>query len=245
MEKKYCEKFEVRFHEVDFKGKAKLFTIMDYIQQTGEDHAIRLGIGFDQMLEKNLIWVVSRMKLKMKKYPSVGDEVVIKTELAGREKLFWVRRFYIENSEGEVLGSAVIYYLILDAATKFPQKPTVCPVDINVDVKDEEYNKLVKIRMPGEPIEEGNRGLYYNYIDANNHVNNARYVSFVEDFFSLGWHKNYDISEIQINYVKEIKVEDKLRLNKYIGDVESKVYFINGTSEESSQEFFQCKLTYR
>lgn len=245
METTYREKFIVKFHEVDFKGKVKLFTIMDYIQHVAEVHGTSLGLGFEGMMEKGLFWVVSRMKLNMDRYPGAGEEIIIQTELAGREKIFWTRRFIIMDSDENVIGSALLYYLILDMATRFPQKPTVCPVDINVDVDNKGHEPLKKIKMQGEAVEELNRVLYYNEIDANNHVNNARYVSFVEDFFPLEWHKNHDIASIQINYIKEIKAEDKLKMNKFANDTEANIYYINGTNEDASQEFFQCKITYR
>lgn len=246
MQMTHREKFTVKFHEVDFKGKVKLFTIMDYIQHTAEVHGTSLGLGFENMMKHGLFWVVSRMKLNMYRYPRACEEVTIQTELAGCDKLFCVRRFTILDGSDNEIGNAVLYYLMLDSTTKFPQKPKVCPIEIvNVDVNEKGHEALKKLKMPGEAVEVHPRSLYYNEIDANNHVNNAKYVSFVEDCFSLEWHEEYEIANIQINYVKEIKANDKLKLNKYIDETESNVYFVNGTNEDSTVEFFQCKISYR
>lgn len=246
MKMTHREKFVVKFHEVDFRGKVKLFTIMDYIQHTAEVHGTSLGLGFENMMNHGLFWVVSRMKLNINRYPGACEEVIIDTELAGCEKLFCVRRFTILDGNENVIGNAVLYYLMLDAKTKFPQKPKVCPIEIvNVDVDNKGHESLKKLKMPGDPVEVINRALYYNEIDANNHVNNARYVSFVEDCFSMEWHKNHEISSMQINYIKEIKAEDTLQLNRYEDKKEQDTYFINGTNEDSSLEFFQCQISYR
>lgn len=246
MKMTHREKFTVKFHEVDFKGKVKLFTIMDYIQHTAEVHGTSLGLGFENMMNHGLFWVVSRMKLNMDRYPGPCEDVIIDTELAGCDKLFCVRRFTIMDGNENVIGNAVLYYLMVDIQTKFPQKPKVCPIDIvNVDVENKGHEVLKKLKMPGEPIEVINRSLFYNDIDANNHVNNAKYVSFVEDYFSIDWHKNHEISSLQINYVKEIKADDLLKLNKYEDKSEADTYFINGANGENSLEFFQCKLNYR
>lgn len=246
MKMTHREKFVVKFHEVDFRGKVKLFTIMDYIQHTAEVHGTSLGLGFENMMNHGLFWVVSRMKLNINRYPGACEEVIIDTELAGCDKLFCVRRFTILDGNENVIGNAVLYYLMLDAKTKFPQKPKVCPVEIvNIDVDNKGHESLKKLKMPGDTVEVLNRALYYNEIDANNHVNNARYVSFVEDCFSMEWHKNHEISSMQINYIKEIKAEDTLKLNRYEDEKEQDTYFINGTNEDSSLEFFQCQVNYR
>lgn len=246
MKMTHREKFTVKFHEVDFKGKVKLFTIMDYIQHTAEVHGTSLGLGFENMMNHGLFWVVSRMKLNMERYPGPCEEVTIETELAGCDKLFCVRRFRILDEKESVIGNAVLYYLMVDSNTKFPQKPKACPVEIvNIDVDNKGHESLKKLRMTGEAIEVADRKLYYNEIDANKHVNNARYVSFVEDCFDLQWHENHEITNMQINYLKEIKAEDKLKLNKYLGDEDSNTYFISGTEGDSSVEFFQCKVAYR
>lgn len=246
MKMTHREKFVVKFHEVDFRGKVKLFTIMDYIQHTAEVHGTSLGLGFENMMNHGLFWVVSRMKLNINRYPGACEEVIIDTELAGCDKLFCVRRFTILDGNENVIGNAVLYYLMLDAKTKFPQKPKVCPVEIvNIDVDNKGHESLKKLKMPGDTVEVLNRALYYNEIDANNHVNNARYVSFVEDCFSMEWHKNHEISSMQINYIKEIKAEDTLKLNRYEDEKGQDTYFINGTNEDSSLEFFQCQVSYR
>lgn len=242
----YREKFIVKFHEVDFRGKIKLFTIMDYIQHTAEAHGTSIGLGFENMMNHGLFWVVSRMQLNMERYPGAYEEIIVETELAGCEKLFCVRRFTILDGNENIIGNAVLYYLMLDVITKFPQKPKVCPIDIaNLGVENRGNESLKKLKMPDEIVQVMDRKLYYNEIDANQHVNNARYVSFVEDCFSLEWHKNHEISRVQINYVKEIKAEDSLKINRFIDDNERNTYFINGTDEVKSQEFFQCKVTYR
>lgn len=245
MKTTHREKFIVKFHEIDFKGRVKLFSIMDYIQHTGEVHGTNIGMGFEQMVDKGLFWVVSRMKLDIYRYPGVGEVVIVDTELGGRDKLFWVRKFILRDERENIIGNATVYYLILDLYTRFPQKPGVCPIDLNIDVKINKEDALRKIKMPDEVTESKHRELYYNDIDANNHVNNAKYVSFVEDSFSLEWHENYEISSIQINYIKEIKANDKLVINKFKVDNEENICFINGVYEESDKEFFQCKLSYR
>ena len=244
MELSYREKFSVKLHESDFKGNVKLFTIVDYIQQVAEGHAQILGVDFKSMMDHRLFWVVSRIEITMERYPKVGEDITVETYLGGREKVFMKRRFKIEDKDGQVIGRALIYYLILDTKTRFPQKPSVCPVDIDINVGNVIDNKLNKIKMPGEAIETIKRELYYNDIDINNHVNNARYISFIEDFFSLDWHREKNISYMQLNFIKEIKFDDILIMNKFIENKENNSYCINGISGISEQELFQCKLKF-
>ncbi len=49
---------------------------------------------------------------------------------------------------------------------------------------------------------------------------------------------------MQLNFIKEIKFDDSLIMNKFIEDKESNSFCINGISEISEQEFFQCRLKF-
>lgn len=242
MDIEYKKDFYIDFHESNFRGEVSLYNVVNYIQQTVEIHSREIGIDFDAMNSKDLFWVVSRLKINMDKTPKKADNIRIKTIMSGLDKLFFKRRFEIIDDNNCIVGRALVYYLIIDKKTRFPQRPTVCPVDI-LNIQDSENSKLEKIKINGNLVFQKNRDIYYNDLDLNGHVNNANYVKFIEDLFPISWHKKNIISGIQVNFVKEISEGQIIEINAY--EETSHTYCIEGCSKEKNIVFFQGRVFFK
>ena len=49
------------------------------------------------------------------------------------------------------------------------------------------------------------RKIHYSDVDLNNHLNNTRYIELLSDIHDSQYHLNHPIKKVTINYLKEIK----------------------------------------
>lgn len=78
-------------------------------------HANYLGIGYARLQADGLAWVLSRVSLEMKRWPSVGEEYALRTWVEGCNRLFSQRNMEITSVEsGEVLGYARTIWMAID-----------------------------------------------------------------------------------------------------------------------------------
>ena len=57
----------------------RLASILDLFQDTAALHARNLGIGYDDLLKLNLLWVVTNVEFELVgKLPKFGDEIIVK-----------------------------------------------------------------------------------------------------------------------------------------------------------------------
>jgi medium-chain acyl-[acyl-carrier-protein] hydrolase len=245
MEKIHKELFKIKFYDTDFTNSARLYSIINYMQETSEQHSNRIGLGYESFMKSGLFWVVSRIEANIIKYPKNMDTIIMETWPSGIDKLFFKRNFRILDENQQILGDISAYYLLLDVNSKFPQRPSRLP--IQVEVLENRFgveNKLDKIKMLGELINTSERTVTYSDIDLNIHVNNAKYVSWIEDAFSIDEYKDKSISNLQLNFVKEAKYGEVVILNKYVEKDYPNTYYIEGVDKESGNQFFQSRVEF-
>ena len=63
----------------DVNDKITIKSILNIFQDAASYHASKIGVGYEEMLEKNLYWVLSRIKFDILKQPKIDEEVIIKT----------------------------------------------------------------------------------------------------------------------------------------------------------------------
>ena len=175
--------FQVRSYECGADGNATLPTICNYLQETASLHAEALGFSKSNFAAKgaNISWVLTRMRVKMVRYPRWEEKVTVLTYPRGVRRITAGRDFILRVGE-ETLGVATSEWMIIDLATR---KIVPVPDFVNSLSNDEREPALgedpfTRMRWScretaGESIFRARRG----DIDLNGHVNNVHYVEWL------------------------------------------------------------------
>lgn len=177
--------FKVRSYECGPDGLVTLPNVCNYLQEAASLNAEKLGfskLDFDAA-GVNISWVLTRLLVKMTRYPRWEDEVIVETFPRGGRKIVAWRDFEVKNTEGETLGVATSEWMLIDLGTRkivaVPEKVLTCADPANVPVLGLE--PFSRFRYPSDaattpPIEI--RALKSN-IDLNGHVNNVHYLNWM------------------------------------------------------------------
>ena len=89
--------------ECGFDGQWKPAALFQHLTEAAGEHAEALGLGFNAMLEKNLFWVHSRMKIKFHAFPKPHEPITIRTwPKTIQQKLFFVRDFEMLDADEQL-----------------------------------------------------------------------------------------------------------------------------------------------
>ena len=69
MMKTYTETFTLLSRDCDVKGTWRLSAILEAMQESAGAHSLLLGCGREELLKRNIVWVLSRSELHMDRYP--------------------------------------------------------------------------------------------------------------------------------------------------------------------------------
>ncbi|MFP4240777.1 MAG: acyl-[acyl-carrier-protein] thioesterase [Chitinispirillaceae bacterium] len=203
--------FIVRSYDVDIKKRATLETIARYLQEAAWMHAENLNLGYDELGKDGLVWVLSRLSLKVHQFPRWADNVHVRTWPRGANGLMAMRDFEIFSSGGQLLASAGSAWIILDRKRGRPRRPdshlSLIPVCPQKRAVPEDPSRVAKL---DECPEYRSFSVQYCDIDMNGHVNNTRYIGWIMNLFSRRFHEQSSIHTLQVNYLAECGWNDEV-----------------------------------
>ncbi|MDR3324797.1 MAG: acyl-ACP thioesterase [Spirochaetaceae bacterium] len=202
---------KIIFNDVDSSGGITLFAAFNYFQDAAESHAEIIGVGREIMRANKQVWVLSRMSAVIQRRPRLDEEIVLRSWPRGFDRLFCVRDYDMRDADGNVLVRARSGWLILDLERRRPLRPQSLAVPIPVN---EGLDAMTGSPLGLEPraglSKTAERTASYSDIDFNGHMNNARYIQWVQDASDGGSLTNALRMRLDINYIDEVKLGEEM-----------------------------------
>ena len=179
-----------------------------------QDHAEKLGVGYQRLQAENKIWVLSRLLIKIARYPRWAETVRVHTWPRAAKSVFAMRDFEMFDSSGERMLAGASAWLLLDTTTKKPLRVDKLVSEIQKSFPDrraleQEPQKLDRCESNSASFDVTVR---YTDIDVNGHVNNSRYIGWLMDAHSLELHRSHTVKSLEVNYLGETIAGDKISI---------------------------------
>ena len=206
-------------------------------------HAATLGGEVNWLRdEKNVAWILMRIRVEVDRYPVLAQNVIVETWPQPQQGLY-ERDYTISSKDGEVLVRAAALWVIINLETRDITREKFCDYE-GLDMRKERvFGRGVGRRKPLEGAEPSyEKEIKFSDIDYNVHVNNAKYVDFVMDIFSIEEHRAREIKAIEMHYTTEISPGDVLVLRRKILD--EKTDYIDGVRKADGSTVFNGLLEW-
>ncbi len=213
-DKKVIDDLLVKCYEVDSAQRLKPTAFMDMAQEMAYQAAAAMKFGYDELIVKNMAWVLSRMRFRFLKAPVWGEEVEIRTWHRGAFGPFFVRDFEVLDKEGRRMIEATSSWVIIDVDSRrmarpeevLPKEDTSCS-DFAIETP------AGKVMMPRgvEPELVTTHKVAYSDIDLVGHTNNARYVAWALDCLEYG-EAGIQVEEVEIVFHHEARPGEEISL---------------------------------
>jgi acyl-ACP thioesterase len=213
----YYEKtIKINYYDCDCSNLLKLSCAMQHLQQTSSEQLERLGFSPARLYAENMVFLLSKMCIKINRMPEGTSEVKIGTTPVGTQGVRFLREFVIKSREGERLLSALTLWVLVDPhshkvirPSKFPYQLQFQPTILDGAVADQE--------VPGEQ-EEGTPAIMdipirYSHLDLNRHVNNSVYGDFICDALPYEKLTARGLDTVILNFRNEVRWGDNLRVS--------------------------------
>ena len=196
----------------DRSGYMSLPYLCSLLQETATMHADEAGMGYTELKEQGLQWVLSRQWIRMNRFPRWKEEVSVQTWPSKRKGIKWYRDFRINDSEGKELGVATSLWFVMDRETRRPRPAKmerIIPADDAEQVRDSE---LTPLPAQTAAVSSGTFRAAYHDIDVHDHINNIRYLNWMLDSIDPDFLRYHFPKEIEINFLAEGFLGDELEV---------------------------------
>jgi acyl-ACP thioesterase len=209
----WIQHYDVNTIVLDHQKRISLVGMLNFLQDTAWIHAEHLGWGFDALIEKGTLWVLSRQKLVMTDWPVWDDKVTIQTWPRRSGSIMALREFAILVGERKV-GECSTSWIVLDWNTRKVQR--LDRIMSDMVTRSEGVLDIAAERItPRQDLPEVARFEVRNSdLDVNGHVNNTRYAQWVTDTMTADELARYAIVEYEVNFLAETGVGDTVAIER-------------------------------
>ena len=240
----YTMKRSVTDSDTDFSRRQKLSSVFGMFQDIAALHASNLGADVNWLRDDlGLAWILMRIRVEIASYPKRAQNVIVET-WPQEPRALYDRDYMIKDADGNALIRAASTWVIMNLDTR----------EIKRDKFLDYYGlEMKKERALGEsvgrlkPLKDAEiayeKEIKFSDVDYNNHVNNARYVDFIMDVFSVDEHRAREIGAIEVHYNNEIGLGDVLQLRRK--NEGNGTDYIDGVRKEDGASVFNALVEWR
>ena len=180
-------RFQIRTYECGVDGRATLPTVCNFFQESASLNAEALGFSRSNFAAAgdDISWVLTRILVKMRRYPGWEDEVTVETFPRGGRRVVAWRDFALKDASGEVLGVASSEWMLINLATRqlVPVPKEVFDAADPADVPVLGTDPFTRFRFPSAVGAASAKPTAFraqkSHIDLNGHVNNVHYIEWM------------------------------------------------------------------
>lgn len=190
--------------------RLRLSALFSMLQEVSIRDVELAGVTRDRTLDKGLLWVISRMKLEMDRPIHYDETITISTSAGPRTHMVFPRYYTVKDAEGHILLKASALWLLISENTR----TSINPEEEGIDIPGTEEEGRLELPMGLRPFScddpSSIRTVVFSDIDLNGHVNNTRYLDWIDDLFDLHFHEVTAVKKLQINYIHEVEFNDQV-----------------------------------
>ena len=217
--------------------------MLDLMQEAANVNASTLGFGYDEMIDSNIAWVLSRIHVKFIDTPKWRQEVNLKTWHKGVAKLFYLRDFILSDKENTPMVLATTSWLIIDLNTRRLVRNNDLALSDTPEHAIETPADKVVVPVDIEPELVRKHPVTWSEIDTNGHVNNVKYAVWALDAVKAEDIKSKPLKEMLINYDAEVMPGDIVKIFRTkVENYEGISYYITG--KVGDKQNFSVKLVF-
>jgi medium-chain acyl-[acyl-carrier-protein] hydrolase len=242
------KEYRVHVYETAPDGKLNLYSLFNYMQDIASDHAVKLGFGRDDLMKDNRFWVLSRMYAVITEWPLWEETLIVKTWPNGTDKLFALRNYEVNNSDGRHIASGTSSWLILDHTSKRVQRPDSILTEYNPNLHSDKSLIRYALKLEGAAengqISPGFR-IKVSDLDVNLHANNVRYLKWVSDSYDLDFMMKYVPQSAEINYLAESHYNEDIIIRTSVEKENSRIFNHSILRTNDNRELCRIRIEWK
>lgn len=206
------EDFSFPYSSRDINDNPLPQSVFQRFQDLAGDNAEELGVGYNALKEKDLIWVVVKQRyIVLKDVPF--EELKSYTWPHPKRSIEYNREYKITDSKGEPLIIGISKWCICNIKTR---KLDIRGVNYNGTDYHQENNFSTDPYINLKPVDVTNlkpsliHQVVFTELDHNRHMNNTYYASLIID--SVPNMVDCKIEDMQINFLSECRLGEELSI---------------------------------
>ena len=196
----------------DCFGRCKPSELLRFAQAAAEAHCRELGADWETMAAKNYFWAVIRQKMEITRLPQAGETITVKTWPMPTTKVAYPRSIVAYDEQGHEVFRAISIWVLMNLDTRSMILPGKSGIEVSGTIRGTELS-VPRSLLPVVMKNHDSRTVRYTDLDRNGHLNNTRYLDWLDDLISSDYHCAHPVKEFTICYHSEAREGQELDLS--------------------------------
>ena len=217
MEPIFRQNFEMSAIHVDCFGRVKPSTLLYFAQEAAGGHCQLLQLDWDTLSKRNLFWAVIRHRMQITRLPVLGETITVETWPMPTTRSAFPRSTVAYDEKGQELFRSVSLWVLMDTESRSMILPGKSGVDLTGTLRGNELAPPSSI-LPAVLENTVTKRVGYTELDRNGHMNNTRYLDWIDDLLPSAFHKEHPLREFTVCYLSETKEGQEIALQWQLVD---------------------------
>ena len=196
MEPIHRQTFEITAHHTDCFGRAKASVLLHFAQEAAGQHCLVLGTDWDALSKQHLFWAVIRQRMQITRLPVLGERLTVETWPMPTTRSAFPRSTVAYDENGREVFRAVSLWVLMDTRTRAMILPAKSGIVVEGALRGTELAAPGSI-APRTLHNAQSRSVCFTDLDRNGHMNNARYLDWIDDLLPSAYHKDHPVQELR------------------------------------------------
>ena len=239
------KEYEINFYEVDYKRKALITSIVNFLSDISIVQSEEIEMGLDYLTENNQAWVIYKWNITMASYPIRGEKITVRTWPFAFRKFYAYRQHEILDQWGKVIGTADSIWILIDTEKRKAQRIS-SEIHAAYRVREDSRESLDfgKLNSPQVIHNVKSYDVRYTDIDTNKHVNNVKYIDWCIETVPLDIVLKYSLSNVKVIYEKETTYGEVIKASVEIIYEDNKVVCLHKIEDKEGNRLTLAKSTW-
>lgn len=206
--------WEINFLQCYPNGYLKYTDLCNILQLTAGVHAEMGGISFSDMQVHDQAWVLSRMRVEIKRLPKWRDVVTVKTWINSLENSRSIRCLEMYIGAEKIVGCET-FWAVFNTQTRRPEPLALAHEHFEKYPNDKataiQFSKIA-ISSEKKPVAE--KRILLSDLDIVNHANSVKYLEWCLDYAESDSILHQKLESFEMNYLKEVSLNETIVIEK-------------------------------
>lgn len=236
--------FDINDAAVDRYGRLKPSMILFYAQEVAGHHCNILSVDYDTLARRRMFWAVTRHRVQITRLPLSGETIHVETWPMPTTRVAYPRSMVAYDKQGNELFRSISLWVLVDLDTRSMILPGKSGVEVIGTLRGSEL-AVPHTLLPSVMDHSVQRTVRFTDLDRNGHMNNTRYLDWINDLLPSDFHAEHPFREFTICYHTEAREGQTLNLNWKVGDDHAiQVDSYRRNEDASENRVFSAKILF-
>lgn len=208
------EEKEINFLQCYPNGYLKYTDLCNILQLTAGLHAELGGISFSDMQVFHQAWVLSRMRVEIKRLPKWRDVVTVKTWIKSLENSRSVRCLELYVGDEKIVGCET-FWAVINTNKRKPESLALPHEHFGKFPENATEKSFSKIDIKEELEILENYTVRLSDLDVVNHANNVKYLEWCLNNCDVSQLISNGLKAFEMNFMRELALGDEAVIGRH------------------------------